>query len=229
MVMSSIIRSIVRNIIIMIIKIITVITKTIIVVIMIIVIVTIIARVIVTILIMMIIIGRRRKWGRRRGRRWKKSKHRKKRKKKRRKKRKMRGRRGIGKTRTSFVFPLCVSVRISSEALVRNQHQFDVLKAVDTSKKDIQLGVSKHIEILQVFEHPLNANGLEDLAAKRWMSCLVVSNGFRFQADLSIVDRLGFEGAKKLCQTLSFLVNPSHPYPGVNCAANGGGAVLCVR
>ncbi|CAJ1409234.1 unnamed protein product [Effrenium voratum] len=37
----------------------------------------------------------------------------------------------------------------------RNQHQFDVLKAVDTSKKD--------------------------LAAKRWMSCLVVSNGFRFQ------------------------------------------------
>jgi len=36
----------------------------------------------------------------------------------------------------------------------RNQHQFDVLKAVDTSKKD--------------------------LAAKRWMSCLVVSNGFRF-------------------------------------------------
>ena len=51
----------------------------------------------------------------------------------------MRGRTGIGKTRTSFVFPLCVSVRISSEALVRNQHQFDVLKAVDTSKKDIQL------------------------------------------------------------------------------------------
>ncbi|CAE7548787.1 Ube4b [Symbiodinium natans] len=37
----------------------------------------------------------------------------------------------------------------------RSQHQFDVLKAVDTSKKD--------------------------LAAKRWMSCLVVSNGFRFQ------------------------------------------------
>jgi len=37
----------------------------------------------------------------------------------------------------------------------RNQHQFDVLKAVDTSKKD--------------------------LAAKRWMSCLVVSNGFRFE------------------------------------------------
>ena len=37
----------------------------------------------------------------------------------------------------------------------RNQHQFDVLKAVDTSKKD--------------------------LAAKRWMSCLMVSNGFRFQ------------------------------------------------
>jgi ankyrin repeat protein len=36
----------------------------------------------------------------------------------------------------------------------RNQHQFDVLKAVDTSKKD--------------------------LAAKRWMSCLVVSNGFKF-------------------------------------------------
>eukprot|EP00927_Polykrikos_kofoidii_P082745 TRINITY_DN8307_c0_g1_i1.p1 TRINITY_DN8307_c0_g1~~TRINITY_DN8307_c0_g1_i1.p1 ORF type:complete len:1207 (-),score=184.01 TRINITY_DN8307_c0_g1_i1:797-4417(-) len=36
----------------------------------------------------------------------------------------------------------------------RNQHQFDVLKAADTSKKD--------------------------LAAKRWMSCLVVSNGFRF-------------------------------------------------
>eukprot|EP00439_Symbiodinium_sp_Y106_P075305 s165_g14.t2 len=37
----------------------------------------------------------------------------------------------------------------------RSQHQFDVLKAVDTSKKD--------------------------LAAKRWMSCLVVSNGFRLQ------------------------------------------------
>lgn len=37
----------------------------------------------------------------------------------------------------------------------RNQHEFDVLKAVDTSKKD--------------------------LAAKRWMSCLVVSNGFRFE------------------------------------------------
>lgn len=37
----------------------------------------------------------------------------------------------------------------------RNQHQFDVLKAVDTSKKD--------------------------LAAKRWMSCLVVSNGFKFE------------------------------------------------
>mmetsp|Transcript_9920 Transcript_9920/g.26210 ORF Transcript_9920/g.26210 Transcript_9920/m.26210 type:complete len:1176 (-) Transcript_9920:139-3666(-) len=37
----------------------------------------------------------------------------------------------------------------------RNQYQFDVLKAVDTSKKD--------------------------LAAKRWMSCLVVSNGFRFE------------------------------------------------
>merc|ERR1719330_380875 len=37
----------------------------------------------------------------------------------------------------------------------RNQHQFDVLKAVDTSKKD--------------------------LAAKRWMSCLLVSNGFRFE------------------------------------------------
>mmetsp|Transcript_30938 Transcript_30938/g.67849 ORF Transcript_30938/g.67849 Transcript_30938/m.67849 type:complete len:1194 (-) Transcript_30938:122-3703(-) len=37
----------------------------------------------------------------------------------------------------------------------RNQHQFDVLKSVDTSKKD--------------------------LAAKRWMSCLVVSNGFRFE------------------------------------------------
>jgi len=37
----------------------------------------------------------------------------------------------------------------------RNQHQFDVLKAVDTSKKD--------------------------LAAKRWMSCLMVSNGFRFE------------------------------------------------
>lgn len=37
----------------------------------------------------------------------------------------------------------------------RNSHQFDVLKAVDTSKKD--------------------------LAAKRWMSCLMVSNGFRFQ------------------------------------------------
>lgn len=37
----------------------------------------------------------------------------------------------------------------------RNQHHFDVLKAVDTSKKD--------------------------LAAKRWMSCLVVSNGFRFE------------------------------------------------
>lgn len=37
----------------------------------------------------------------------------------------------------------------------RNQHQFDALKAVDTSKKD--------------------------LAAKRWMSCLMVSNGFRFQ------------------------------------------------
>jgi hypothetical protein len=50
---------------------------------------------------------------------------------------------------------------------------------------------------MQVFENPLNANGLEeidgvrtslangleDLAAKRWMSCLVVSNGFRFQAD----------------------------------------------
>merc|ERR1719443_1015140 len=36
----------------------------------------------------------------------------------------------------------------------RNQHLFDVLKAVDTSKKD--------------------------LAAKRWMSCLIVSNGFRF-------------------------------------------------
>merc|ERR1740123_1121722 len=38
--------------------------------------------------------------------------------------------------------------------MFRNQHHFDVLKAVDTSKKD--------------------------LAAKRWMSCLVVSNGFRF-------------------------------------------------
>jgi hypothetical protein len=37
----------------------------------------------------------------------------------------------------------------------RNQHQFDVLKSVDTSKKD--------------------------LAAKRWMSCLLVSNGFRFE------------------------------------------------
>merc|ERR1719420_2888462 len=37
----------------------------------------------------------------------------------------------------------------------QNQYQFDVLKAVDTSKKD--------------------------LAAKRWMSCLVVSNGFRFE------------------------------------------------
>merc|ERR1719159_1100961 len=37
----------------------------------------------------------------------------------------------------------------------RNQHQFEVLKAVDTSKKD--------------------------LAAKRWMSCLVVSNGFRYE------------------------------------------------
>eukprot|EP00929_Paragymnodinium_shiwhaense_P097982 TRINITY_DN59544_c0_g1_i1.p1 TRINITY_DN59544_c0_g1~~TRINITY_DN59544_c0_g1_i1.p1 ORF type:complete len:1129 (-),score=294.76 TRINITY_DN59544_c0_g1_i1:207-3593(-) len=37
----------------------------------------------------------------------------------------------------------------------KNQHAFDVLKAVDTSKKD--------------------------LAAKRWMSCLSVSNGFRFE------------------------------------------------
>lgn len=37
----------------------------------------------------------------------------------------------------------------------RNQHQFDVLKAVDTSKKD--------------------------LAAKRWMLCLLVSNGFRYE------------------------------------------------
>jgi len=52
----------------------------------------------------------------------------------------------------------------------RNQHEFDVLKAVDTSKKD--------------------------LAAKRWMSCLVVSNGFRFQestVQLNQEDRETFE------------------------------------
>eukprot|EP00811_Abedinium_folium_P025600 NODE_3664_length_2002_cov_5.939200.p1 GENE.NODE_3664_length_2002_cov_5.939200~~NODE_3664_length_2002_cov_5.939200.p1 ORF type:complete len:535 (+),score=139.56 NODE_3664_length_2002_cov_5.939200:182-1606(+) len=40
----------------------------------------------------------------------------------------------------------------------RNQHHFDVLKAVDTSKKD--------------------------LAAKRWMSCLVVCNGFNFEESM---------------------------------------------
>lgn len=48
----------------------------------------------------------------------------------------------------------------------RNQYQFDVLKAVDTSKKD--------------------------LAAKRWMSCLVVTNGFQFAesvVQLSAEDR----------------------------------------
>mmetsp|Transcript_107940 Transcript_107940/g.311884 ORF Transcript_107940/g.311884 Transcript_107940/m.311884 type:complete len:1188 (+) Transcript_107940:47-3610(+) len=52
----------------------------------------------------------------------------------------------------------------------RNQHQFDVLKAVDTSKKD--------------------------LAAKRWMSCLVVSNGFRFEesrVQLNLEDRQTLE------------------------------------
>lgn len=48
----------------------------------------------------------------------------------------------------------------------RNQHEFDVLRAIDTSMKD--------------------------LAAKKWMSCLVVSNGFDFKEStiqLSTEDR----------------------------------------
>jgi len=60
----------------------------------------------------------------------------------------------------------------------RNQHQFDVLKAVDTSKKD--------------------------LAAKRWMSCLVVSNGFRFEeskVQLNLEDRQTLEREKALFST----------------------------
>jgi len=60
----------------------------------------------------------------------------------------------------------------------RNQHQFDVLKAVDTSKKD--------------------------LAAKRWMSCLVVSNGFRFQdsaVQLSQEDRETLERERSSFET----------------------------
>jgi len=60
----------------------------------------------------------------------------------------------------------------------RNQHQFDVLKAVDTSKKD--------------------------LAAKRWMSCLVVSNGFRFEestVQLSQEDRETLERERNFFKT----------------------------
>jgi len=60
----------------------------------------------------------------------------------------------------------------------RNQHQFDVLKAVDTSKKD--------------------------LAAKRWMSCLVVSNGFRFEestVQLSQEDRETLERERNFFET----------------------------
>jgi hypothetical protein len=53
----------------------------------------------------------------------------------------------------------------------RNQHQFDVLKAVDTSKKD--------------------------LAAKRWMSCLVVSNGFRFEESSVQLNNEDVETLKK--------------------------------
>lgn len=54
----------------------------------------------------------------------------------------------------------------SADLSFTNQHRFDVLKAVDTSKKD--------------------------LAAKLWMSSLVVSNGFRFQdstVQLTAADR----------------------------------------
>jgi len=68
----------------------------------------------------------------------------------------------------------------------RNQHQFDVLKAVDTSKKD--------------------------LAAKRWMSCLVVSNGFRFEestVQLSQEDRDTLERERNFFQTR--VVPPSNP------------------
>jgi len=62
----------------------------------------------------------------------------------------------------------------------RNQHHFDVLKAVDTSKKD--------------------------LAAKRWMSCLLVSNGFRFDestVQLNPDDRDTLEGERSFFDTRS--------------------------
>eukprot|EP00931_Biecheleriopsis_adriatica_P115045 TRINITY_DN90892_c0_g1_i1.p1 TRINITY_DN90892_c0_g1~~TRINITY_DN90892_c0_g1_i1.p1 ORF type:complete len:1119 (+),score=248.09 TRINITY_DN90892_c0_g1_i1:75-3431(+) len=68
----------------------------------------------------------------------------------------------------------------------RNQHQFDVLKAVDTSKKD--------------------------LAAKRWMSCLVVSNGFRFQestVQLTSEDRETLQ--REQTSFISRTIPASHP------------------
>jgi len=67
-----------------------------------------------------------------------------------------------------------------------NQYQFDVLKAVDTSKKD--------------------------LAAKRWMSCLVVSNGFRFEestVQLNQEDRDTLEREKAFYSTRT--VPSTHP------------------
>lgn len=68
----------------------------------------------------------------------------------------------------------------------RNQHQFDALKAVDTSKKD--------------------------LAAKRWMSCLVVSNGFRFEESTV---RLNTEDRETLVREQQYFVArqvpSSHP------------------
>lgn len=64
----------------------------------------------------------------------------------------------------------------------RNQHQFDVLKAVDTSKKD--------------------------LAAKRWMSCLLVSNGFRFEESTV---QLNAEDRQTLDRERSFFEGRSVP------------------
>jgi len=81
----------------------------------------------------------------------------------------------------------------------RNEHEFDVLKAVDVSKKD--------------------------LAAKRWMSCLVVSNGFRFQdstVQLTNEDRetlqreQAFFGSRSIAVTHPPFYVPDHLAPRCN-------------
>jgi hypothetical protein len=74
------------------------------------------------------------------------------------------------------------SLLVNGGALMsfRNQHDFDCLKAVDTSKKD--------------------------LPAKRWMSCLMISNGFGFEASsvqLSHEDRETFEREQSFFRTRS--------------------------